>query len=240
MKRGVVALASTLATVLGTALVTLLATALATALALAGTAQAARAWNGDVMLQAAQAHGARAVRAAQALQTVLAPVALQDDAKRLTAINHFFNSRIVFSPDLDVWGAQDYWASPLEMLGKGRGDCEDYVIGKYFSLIAAGTPPSRLRLVYVRATLAPPGQPPAVLAHMVLAYAAVPGDDPLILDNLIADIRPASRRPDLAPVFSFNTEGLWVGVGGRSAGDPLAQLSRWGDLLAKVRDEGFQ
>ena len=212
-----------------------------TALALAYASFDAAAWDRDVMLRAAQAQGPHAVAGARALQAVLVSAAAQDDAHRLVAINRFFNSRIVFTSDMEVWGEEDHWASPLEMLGKGRGDCEDYVIGKYFSLIAAGTLPSRLRLVYVRATLGQIGQPGAsILAHMVLAYSVAPGDDPLILDNLITDIRPASRRPDLAPVFSFNAEGLWQGVSGRSAGDPLARLSRWRELLARVRSEGFQ
>ena len=64
--------------------------------------------------------------------------------------------------------------------------------------------------------------------------------EPLILDNLITDIRPASRRPDLTPVFSFNSEGLWQGVGGPVAGDPTARLSRWREVLGKARAEGFQ
>ncbi len=196
------------------------------------------------MLQAAQAQGPQAVAGVRALQALLVAEAAQDDTHRLMAVNRFFNSRIEFTSDMVVWGQEDYWASPLEMLGKGRGDCEDYVIGKYFSLIAAGTLPARLRLVYVRATLGQAAESgPAgasTLAHMVLAYSVSPGDDPLILDNLITDIRPASRRPDLVPVFSFNAEGLWQGVNGGSAGDPLARLSRWRELLAKVRDEGFQ
>lgn len=215
-----------------------------TALALATASFAAAPWDRDAMLRAAQAQGPLAVAGVRALQALLVAEAGQDDAHRLVAINRFFNSRIVFTSDMEVWGEEDYWASPLEMLGKGRGDCEDYVIGKYFSLIAAGTVPARLRLVYVRATLSQAAESgPAgasILAHMVLAYSVSPGDDPLILDNLITDIRPASRRPDLVPVFSFNADGLWQGVNGHSAGDPLARLSRWRDLLAKVRGEGFQ
>jgi hypothetical protein len=61
-----------------------------------------------------------------------------------------------------------------------------------------------------------------------------------VLDSLIGEIRPASRRPDLAPVFSFNSDGLWQGTGGQSAGDPVARLSRWREVLAKARNEGFQ
>jgi len=158
----------------------------------------------------------------------------QDELRRLSLVNDFFNRRIAFTEDLDTWGQVEYWASPLEALGKGRGDCEDYAIAKYFSLVSAGTPVSKLRMVYVRAMLN--GRS---LAHMVLAYYAQPGAEPLILDNLVPELRPASARSDLQPVFSFNSEGLWDGVGASSKGDPVQRLSLWRELLAKVRAEGF-
>jgi len=221
--------------VLGTARAWLIRVALA---ALACSALAPRAWDADTMLRAAQAHGPQALAGARALQSLLAGLTGQDEPAKLAAINQFFNRRVVFASDAEVWGQTDYWASPLEMLAKGRGDCEDYVIGKYFSLLAAGVPTSHLRLVYVRATIGGPGG--EVVAHMVLAYYAAPGAEPMILDNLIGEIRPASRRTDLEPVFSFNGEGLWQGVGAQSAGDPVARLSRWREVLAKARAEGFQ
>jgi predicted transglutaminase-like cysteine proteinase len=185
------------------------------------------------MQRAAVAQGPLASSGVRALQPLLAAAIGQDDLQRLNTLNEFFNRRIVFTPDSEA-----YWASPLEMLGKGRGDCEDYVIAKYFSLMAAGIPSAKLRLVYVRATIGGPGG--AVQAHMVLAYYAAPGAEPLILDNLIGEIRPASRRSDLEPVFSFNSDGLWQGTGAQSAGDPVARLSRWREVLAKARAEGFQ
>ena len=202
------------------------------------TVLAPRAWDADTMLRAAQAQGPQALAGAKALQEVLATLPGQDEAAKLAAINQFFNRRIVFATDAEVWGQTDYWASPIEMLAKGRGDCEDYVIGKYFSLLVAGVPVAKLRLVYVRATIGGPGG--EVLAHMVLAYYPNAGAEPLILDNLIGEMRPASRRPDLEPVFSFNGEGLWQGVGAQAAGDPVARLSRWREVLAKARAEGFQ
>lgn len=208
---------------------------------LIGVVSGSCAWDVDKMLRAASGRGPQALASARALQSVLAGLAGQDDHAKLVAINDFFNRRIVFASDQEVWGQNDYWASPLEMFEKGRGDCEDYVIGKYFALSAAGMPISKLRLVYVRAQIGGIGEGPgAVQAHMVLAYYASPGAEPLVLDSLIGEIRPASRRPDLAPVFSFNGEGLWQGTGGPSAGDPLARLSRWREVMAKARNEGFQ
>ena len=152
-------------------------------------------------------------------------------------MNRFFNRRIVFRDDLQVWHVEDYWASPLETLQQGMGDCEDFAIAKYFSLLATGMAASQLRLVYVRLQVGGAGGPSQ--AHMVLAYYANAQAEPLILDNLITDIRPASRRPDLTPVFSFNSEGLWQGNGPQRMGDAAERLSPWREVLRKARAEGF-
>jgi predicted transglutaminase-like cysteine proteinase len=198
------------------------------------SALAPRAWDADRMSAAAQRFGPKAVAGVRALQPLLAQAASLDEEARLPIVNEFFNRRIVYREDQEVWGQADYWASPLEMLGKGAGDCEDYAIAKYFSLLVTGVPVSKLRLVYVRAQLGG-----GVQAHMVLAYYPRPDAEPLILDSLVTEVRPASRRPDLAPVFSFNSEGLWQGVAGATAGDPVARLSRWREVLEKARAEGF-
>lgn len=186
-----------------------------------------------VMQQAGRLGPATAARAQMLIQEIGEASRLPEPA-RLRAINTFFNRQVLYADDREVWGQIDYWASPLETLAKARGDCEDYAIGKYFSLLAAGVPSVKMRLVYVRADMGG-----AVQAHMVLAYYPEPDAEPLILDNLVTDIRPASRRPDLTPVFSFNAEGLWQGVGATTAGDPTARLSRWRDALLKARAEGW-
>ena len=196
-----------------------------------------KAWDADRMTAAAQKLGPRAVSSVHALHSALSAAQDMDELAQLNAINEFFNRRIEFRDDSEVWGQQDYWASPLESLSRGQGDCEDFAIAKYFSLFALGVPSAKLRMVYVRAQLGGPGGP--TRAHMVLAFYASPGAQPLILDNLITEVRPASRRPDLEPVFSFNSEGLWQGVGAQTAGDPVARLSRWREVLVKARAEGF-
>lgn len=192
------------------------------------------AWDLPTLLDAASHRSPRTLVAAKALQAVVERAAGQEEESRLALVNQFFNQRIAFRDDIEVWGVADYWASPLETLEKGQGDCEDYAIAKYFSLVAAGVPEGKLRMVYVRAQFRGRSQ-----AHMVLAYYAQPEGEPLILDNLVPEVRPASARSDLLPVFSFNSEGLWQGVGSASAGNPLARLSQWRDVLAKVKAEGF-
>lgn len=163
------------------------------------------------------------------------------DSERIRRTNDFFNRQIQFGEDLSIWGQQDYWATPMETLGKGAGDCEDFAIAKYFTLKAMGTAPEKLRLIYVRAKTGASDVGPTQ-AHMVLAFYAQPDAEPLVLDNLVGEIRSSSRRPDLVPVFSFNSEGVFTGTPGRdgapSAG--VARLSRWEDLLKRAYVEGFE
>lgn len=213
--------------------------ALAVGLLLVGllAALAPRAYDSQRLAAAAQALGPRAVAGAGSLQTLISRGARAQDDSRVAAVNQFYNDAIQFVEDVDNWGQVDFWASPLETLGRGAGDCEDFAIAKYFTLVSMGMPISRLRMVYVRAQINGPGT--VGVAHMVLAYYPTPGAEPLILDNLVPDVRAASQRPDLSPVFSFNSEGLWQGVGAQQSGDPTSRLSRWRDVLAKARAEGF-
>jgi predicted transglutaminase-like cysteine proteinase len=204
-------------------------------LALLWPGAAPQAWDVERMLGAARKLGPAALAGTRDLQAVLVAARSLDDAGKLDAVNNFFNLQLLFRDDTEVWNQVDHWASPLESLSQGQGDCEDYAIAKYFSLLALGMPTARLRLVYVRAQVGT-----LVQAHMVLAYYAVAGAEPLVLDNLVGEVRKASQRPDLAPVFSFNSDGLWQGVGTQAAGDPVARLSRWREVLAKARAEGFQ
>ena len=151
--------------------------------------------------------------------------------EQLAAVNRFFNRQYRFSDDIRNWRQNDYWATPVEALVKGAGDCEDYSIAKYFTLRRLGIPSEKLRITYVKALN-------YNQAHMVLAYYASPTAEPLVLDNLINDIRPASQRNDLLPVYAFNAEGLYL-PGSNTRKSDSKKLSRWQDILKKMRAEGF-
>lgn len=148
----------------------------------------------------------------------------------LRPVNGFFN-RVPSISDQVHWAAEDYWATPAEFLASGGGDCEDYAIAKYFTLKELGVPVSRLRLVYAR-TWRSNG------AHMVLAYYSAPGADPLILDNLEGGVRPASDRPDLIPVFTFNDDDLLLPqAGGQTLRMSSLSIRKWSDVLDKLKRE---
>jgi predicted transglutaminase-like cysteine proteinase len=161
------------------------------------------------------------------------------EEQKLERVNHFFNSNIRWVDDTEAWGQKDYWATPLETMGNGKVDCEDFAIAKYATLILAGVDVNKLRITYVKAQL-DSRNGSVQTAHMVLAYYDSPSADPMILDNLIRSVRPASSRKDLTPVYGFNSNGLWVGGAASPAStDPKSKLSRWRDLLQRAAAEGL-
>lgn len=195
--------------------------------------------NLDRMQQlAAERYGARAADLVAAWRKMMDEARSLPDAEKLAAVNTFFNRRMLFENDTVVWQQNDYWASPLEFMGRSAGDCEDFSIAKYTSLLLLGVPNERLRMIYVRARIGGAGSTRSE-AHMVLGYYEDPTGEPVILDNLISNIRPASMRGDLSPVFSFNNAGLWVAGATASAADPTARLSRWREVLDRMKQEGL-
>lgn len=148
--------------------------------------------------------------------------------RQLALVNTFFN-RVRFVSDMEHWGEEDYWATPVELLTTNGGDCEDFSIAKYLTLKSMGVPDEELRIVYVKAL-------DLNQAHMVLAWYPTPDADPLILDNLINQIKPASQRNDLEPVYSFNGEGLWLNQSGgqqQRIGD-AGKLGHWQDMNKRL------
>jgi len=154
------------------------------------------------------------------------------DPEKLKAVNEFMHET-PFYCDPVLWCKEDYWAKPVEFLSNDGGDCEDFSIAKYFTLRALGIAEERLRIVY--AVYQKPG---FTGAHMVLAYYAAPDAEPLILDNLNPAVLPASGRPDLVPVFSFNTQGLWGAKDNKGRGAPTDAYRAWSDHWKQVQTEG--
>lgn len=148
----------------------------------------------------------------------------------LASVNRFFN-RVPAAEDQALWGTDDYWASPAETLAINGADCEDYALAKYFALKELGVPVNRLRLIYATTRR-------SRTAHMVLAYYEDPGGEPLILDNLESEIRPASERSDLIPVYSFNDDDLLVNQPGQPALRASPASSRkWREFREKLERE---
>jgi len=112
-----------------------------------------------------------------------------------------------YTSDEQLYGQTDKWATPLEFLTRGTGDCEDYAITKYESLRRLGVPESDMRLLAVQDL-------DAGVAHMVLAVQV--DGQVKILDNQYGFamdpnmIRSESGGYRYAPLYSMNRSGKWL------------------------------
>jgi len=180
--------------------------------------------------QAETSHGKDAVDRLIKWQNLIRLLDTAEEPEKLEKVNSFFNETIMFVNDIDLYGVKDYWATPIEFLSRGAGDCEDYSIAKFFTLKALGIDEGKLKITYVKALQ-------YNIAHMVLSYYSEPGGEPVILDNLIDSITPAGQRTDLLPVFSFNGVGLWSAKErgqGKSASTDSNRLKAWRELQEKM------
>jgi predicted transglutaminase-like cysteine proteinase len=174
-----------------------------------------------------------AYRRGLAINKLLLTLRNQGIQKQLVEVNRFFN-QFEYQEDHIHWGEQDYWATPSEFLGTQKGDCEDFVIAKYFALRTLGVPDERLYLTYVKALR-------QNIAHMVLSYFPTPTSIPQILDNYNPMILSASKRTDLLPVYSFNAKSLFLTNASAGLGKSLPtnkiKNSKWKKLLADIQKE---
>lgn len=146
-------------------------------------------------------------------------------------VNQFFN-KIEFIADDIHWEKKDYWATPIEFLGSGGGDCEDFSIAKYATLKALGVDETKLNITYVKSLK-------LKQAHMVLTYFSTPGSTPLVIDNLTNQILSAPKRTDLLPIYSFNGTGLWLAKQqgrGKFVGSSN-RLKLWRETLERMADD---
>lgn len=145
----------------------------------------------------------------------------KSDEEKLTAVNDFFNY-VKYSTDEKIYNMSDYWATPFQFLGQDTGDCEDYVIAKYFLLKHVGIAPEKMYFTYVKSTQFEG-------AHMVLTYFKTPKSIPLVLDNNNLKVLPASQRGDLKPIYNFNGDLITNEKDGKTH-------KKWDELIKNIKE----
>lgn len=185
--------------------------------------------NKTEVINALQQHyGERAAKRGEAWFRLLSRSNDLNETEKLNKVNVFFN-HLHFVSDLKLWGDKNYWSTPLEFIGVNGGDCEDFAIAKYFSLLELGVPDEKMRITMVKALK-------YNQYHMVVAYYDTPEAVPLILDNLIGTIKPATERTDLLPIYSFNGKQLWLNKkkGQGVAAGESQRIKRWSNLNERM------
>jgi len=148
------------------------------------------------------------------------------DFEKLDGVNKFYND-VRYSSDKKTYGMSDYWATPYEFLGRDRGDCEDYVIAKYFALKYLGMDMKKLFFFYVKSTK-------FTAAHMVLAYYETPSAMPLILDNNNFKVLPANKRKDLKPIYRLQAGQIEkISTGKKVKSEKVGR--KWDQLIKNIQ-----
>ena len=174
---------------------------------------------GDDFLQMLRIkYGADAALRGHQLGLLLEQLRSAPKGEQLHRINRFFNA-FRFRADNKQWAHEDYWASPVEFIGRFAGDCEDYAIAKYFALRWLGVASETMQLSYVHNSLRDQ-------FHVVLQVRAEDGAEVMILDNMNPHVLPASQRQELTKIVGFGETHIAVTLPGGGE-RKFSRAGRW-------------
>jgi predicted transglutaminase-like cysteine proteinase len=177
----------------------------------------------NLVVEAEKRYGTFAKNRFVDLQNTMDEIKNKNVMIKLNSVNTYFN-QIKYKSDLENYHVDDYWATPWEFVGRNGGDCEDYVIAKYFALRYLGISSKQMYFTYVRSSLFKE-------AHMVLTYFDTPTSEPLVLDNNNRLVLPASKRTDLTPIYNFNGELL----SSTEKKNNQKMMQKWDELILNTK-----
>ena len=119
--------------------------------------------------------------------------------QQLDRVNRWANAR-PYIEDWMNWGVPDYWETPAEFVRRG-GDCEDFAIVKYFSLVRLGFPAGDLRVVVI-------DDRNLHASDAVLAVRRA--GQTWLMDIAVPEVVPMALATEYTPVYAFNAQGWWL------------------------------
>ena len=153
----------------------------------------------------------------------------KSDIEKIKTINDFFN-KVKYSSDKKVWNKKDYWATPYEFLAKDKGDSEDFVFAKYFTLVnELNIDSSKFSFTYVKSKK-------KKVSYMVLTYYKTKKSMPIILDSINYKALPASKRLDIVPIYSFSAKSAGLNKKQNSKFKAKQSL-KFKTLLKNIKEE---
>jgi predicted transglutaminase-like cysteine proteinase len=156
-------------------------------------------WN-EVVARHQQSLDPKLVQIAQWEEKVTKFKQLPSTLAKMEAVNKYINDKIVYTPDIKVWGKSDYWASIAETFTKGEGDCDDYAIAKYFTLREMGFKDEDMRIVVLKDKA----------INEIHAVLSVNVDGQFyILDNQFKDVKADYAITSYEPIYSINEQNWW-------------------------------
>jgi len=126
----------------------------------------------------------------------------QPRMRQLDLVNRWMNHRLEFALDQEVYGVADHWAPLSESLPRGRGDCEDYAIGKMQLLRVTGVPTRDMYMVIARDLVRNSDHHALLVVHVVNEFIVLDSSNDLLLTD--------REAKDYQPVISFSGSQSWV------------------------------
>lgn len=122
--------------------------------------------------------------------------------QQLRYVNDFANGIVPYITDWNNYGVNDYWATPLEFMRRS-GDCEDYAITKFVSLLELGFTNDQMRIAVLLDTV-------RNLPHAVLAVEL--NGRSYILDSLFNGVLEDTSLGQYVPQYSVNLDTRWAHI----------------------------
>jgi len=117
--------------------------------------------------------------------------------QQIEEVNIWANSQLSYRKD-----GSDQWLSPAQSLARGRGDCEDYAILKYYILKSLGFTEAQLYMIVANDLV--------VRTEHAVLLINVDGQE-YVLDNFTDNvISPAAALSVLNPEFAYSGSKSWV------------------------------
>lgn len=134
-------------------------------------------------------------------------------------INKNINSKFRYLRDRD-----DLWLTRDDFVARGGGDCEDFALAKYQSLLEAGLSKEDFRFVYAR-------QITSDEYHIALIHEP----SGLLLDSLTPETTAISQRNDLQEEFRFSGLNFYSSAGKKTLSRAqLKTLLHWQASIRKA------
>jgi predicted transglutaminase-like cysteine proteinase len=152
-------------------------------------------WSSEKKLVERCDQSGRCQRSASIMTSISRQAVGLEGMEQLRLVNARVNAAVRYRSDFSQHGVNDLWSAPLGTLGRA-GDCEDYVIAKFFILLGLGIPEDDMRIVLVRDRRARED-------HAVLAVKGEFGWH--LLDNRNNAIESDQNMAHYRPMFALNS-----------------------------------
>ncbi len=135
----------------------------------------------DTLITYNRRYGNKATFRLDFLNNNLEKIASQKILNKLIKVNDLVN-KIHFLSDKTHWKKNNYWSTPIEFIGTGCGDSEEFALLKYLFLVKLGISPKQLKLISLNKPLKI-SKDETIKEHIALAYFHKIDQAPVILES---------------------------------------------------------